>query len=119
MKTSRIVTAVAAAAMLILPVIASAKTTTTKSHGMHVKGTVSKVDASAKTFSVAHKPADVNLSWNDATKAPKDGLTVGEAVNVTYMAKDGQNVATVITATPVKAASATKTTTKSTTKTKS
>jgi glycine cleavage system regulatory protein len=117
MKTSRIVTAVAAAAMLILPVIATAKTTT--SHGMHVKGSVSKVDASAKTFSVAHKPKDINLSWNDATKAPKDPLTVGEAVNVTYMAKDGQNVATVITATPAKTASATKTTTKTTTKAKS
>jgi hypothetical protein len=117
MKTSRIVTAVAAVAMLILPVIATAKTAT-KSHGMHVKGSVSKVDASAKTFSVAHKPKDVDLSWNDATKAPKDGLSVGEAVNVTYMVKDGKNVATVITATPAKAVSTT-TKTKTTTKAKS
>jgi hypothetical protein len=117
MKTSRIVTAVAVAAMLTVPMFA---TTKAKSHGMHVKGSVSKVDASAKTFSVAHKPSDVNLSWNDATKAPKEPLTVGEAVNVTYMVNDGKNVATVITASPAKPAkTASVTKTKTTTKAKS
>ena len=114
MKTSRL-TALAAVLSLMLVPAAFAKTTTHhKAHGMLVRGSISALDSSAKTFSVKRSNGKTtDLVWNDATKTGKTAPAVGENVSVRYMVKDGKNVATVITEVKAatKSASAAKTTT--------
>jgi flagellar basal body-associated protein FliL len=102
MKVSRII---ALASVLTVLCAGAVFAKTTMSHGKHVNGSVTAVDQSKQTFDVKAKSGkSTDLTWNAATKAPKEPLAAGEMVNVTYMVKDGRNVATVITLETPKAA---------------
>jgi hypothetical protein len=95
MKSSRIV-AIGAIITVLCAGAVFAKSTT--SHGKHVNGSVAAVDQSKETLTVKPKSGkNVDLTWNAATKAPATPLAVGDWVSVTYMVKDGKDVATVIT----------------------
>jgi hypothetical protein len=106
MKITRLVALAAVLALLFVPA-AFAKTTTHKAHGMLVRGSISALDASAKTFTVKRSNGKTtDLVWNEATKTGKTAPSVGENVSVRYMVKNGKNVATVITETKAVAAKA-------------
>jgi len=103
MNKSRILVLIAILSIVSLSAFAAG--TTAKSHGMTVRGTVSALDQSAKTFSVTPKKGSaVELTWNDATKVNHPPLSNGEDVTVKYMKKDGKNVATVVNSAAPKAA---------------
>jgi hypothetical protein len=114
MKSSRIAQ-LFAVLFLFSAVSAFAATSATKaapapSHGLKFRGSVVSVDDKAKTFAAKDSAGKtMDFAWNDATKAPKAGIASGQNVSVHYMTKEGKNVATVITVTPVQAAAHTTT----------
>ena len=102
MKSSRIIL-VSLAALLVVSA-AFAAPSIAKTHGKSIHGHVSKLDDSAKTFTVTSlKSQAVNLQWNDATKVTGGSLKDGEDVTVRYMTRDGRNVATAVMITAAKA----------------
>jgi hypothetical protein len=105
MKVSRIIALASVLTVLTVLGTGAVFAKTTMSHGKHVNGSVTAVDQAKQTFDVkARSGKSTDLTWNAATKAPKEPLAAGEMVNVTYMVKDGKNVATVITLETPKAA---------------
>lgn len=105
MKTQRMLLAALVISLVALP---AAYAKTTPSHGAAVHGKVANLNESAKTFTVQAKAgANVDLSWNGATKVEHGPLKDGEQAAVRYMTRDGKNVATVINvARPAKTATA-------------
>jgi len=122
MKSSRIIQVVAV--LFLFSAVAVFAATPAKapapSHGMKFRGSVVSVDDKAKTFSAkSSEGKSMTFAWNDATHAPKSPLAAGQNVNVHYMEKNGQNVATVISVAPAQAASTKVTKTTTATKSKS
>ncbi|HET7433785.1 MAG TPA: hypothetical protein VFN10_03630 [Thermoanaerobaculia bacterium] len=66
-----------------------------RSHGDEISGTVSVVDAAARTFVLRDAQGKTTrVAWTDATKVLGGTLTAGEAAVVRYMVKNGRSVAT-------------------------
>jgi Cu/Ag efflux protein CusF len=66
----------------------------------HVTGEVSAIDTAAKTLTVKEKKGEMVLSYSDTTPVTEGkekksiaDLKVGEKVEVTYVEKEGKNVA--------------------------
>ncbi len=79
-----------------------------KNHGYAVTGTVTRVDAAAKTFVVKTSAGhETSLTRTAATKVNGEGLKTGDRVSVRYLEHDGKKVATSIRVEPPAVASAT------------
>ena len=78
------------------------------SHGHSMKGTVSSVDMTAKTFVLKSSSGkDTKVSWSDATAVTGGELKDGEMVEIRTVDKNGAHMATAIkveAAKPAKAA---------------
>jgi len=85
--------------------LAAAAPSKAKVHGIAVSGRISKVDASAKTFSVLDAAGhEVPLAWTAATRVTGGELKPGEIVTVRYLDKDKKHIATTIHVGPIPAA---------------
>lgn len=73
---------VAAAMFALAPVVYAAE----------AKGTVKAVDSGAGTLSVDAAGQTVELAAGPEAKAKLEGLKAGDAVTVTYEAKEGKNM---------------------------
>jgi len=66
-------------------------------HGRALAGTVSSVDAKAKTFVVKDaKGVERTVAWTEATNVKGGTLAAGEKVEVRFMRKEGERIATAI-----------------------
>ncbi|HEV8610058.1 MAG TPA: hypothetical protein VGS98_08325 [Thermoanaerobaculia bacterium] len=93
MKQSALVALIVFAAALCVASVATAKS----AHAMTISGTVSAVDAKAKTFSLKDaKGKEIPITWTAATRVRGGSLRDGERANVGFLQKDGKNVATSI-----------------------
>jgi len=93
MKKSALVFLIVFAAALCVASAATAKS----AHAVTLSGTVSAVDAKAKTFSLKDdKGKEIPITWTAATRVRGGSLKDGERANVSVLQKDGKNVATSI-----------------------
>jgi hypothetical protein len=93
----RSITLVLAVVFTLAAVSAFAATPAAKTHkpmGTELKGTISSIDDSAKSFVLDSNGKSNTISWTSATKVHGGPLKATESVVVRAMEKDGKWIAT-------------------------